>query len=1056
MGSKDGTTLDHRNLRTLLIVLTALGLLAISGCSRNHYRLRADDDAYGRLSEKAAGTPWSPPSDYSVYPAPHSRLYDETCVNDPCLPEPAPQLYEYELPDLPERDNARFTPHRMAASNVHGESNHDADASDVNDLPAPSDESDIDKEAGPVAPSPMKMVTYRPDEPAPQLGLEAAQLDQLGNSVVVDEPDSDTSAENAVTDDASENRATDSPDTEDEVADDLSYGEITQPRQVPLPESYWNSIPPECLARMFEFETVRAEYTATFGHPPRRQQMDDSPKLALEDIVDLTLLNSRELQTEKENLYRVAMALTLERFEYQLRPSFGNNGSSTTYTTDRNGGITQDRLRIPTVFQLEKMLYTGGDFIGRFANSVLLTFHGPQGFAADVSSDLLFNFSQSILQRDVRLENLTQSERDVVYAAREFTRFRKELFVQQATDYYSLIRRFRQVEIECQNYFTLAREFNQRSVEIKFGMAARTQLDQVEQQVITGRQSILSTCTSLENALDSLKIRMGIPTEQPLNLDLSELDLLTLRDELAVNAELIQRTKLRITREVNSETRSALVIIGSVGQMAEQMLDSLWLQEQLGEDPPDASPLENRLIELRIEAADIDIAEDSKDLGQELDEPAPDPTKVVQRRRDVADELLKKVSWQIRLLQRLDSNEAQIASLTEQFQLMRNRLDRLEARFLQVIFEEQQADYDEKAAGDPQDQLVSDATSLQNDLQTLSNELDMALGRPIGANPELFNARAMQFADELISTIREDVGGGLVPLQINMDDAMMTALVQRFDLMNTRGALADDWRLIKYAADDLRSILNLQASHNLRTRSDQNQAFDFTFDDSTTSAGISLDLPFNRRAQRNRFRNSLFNYQASLRRVAQLEDNIKLSVRQDLRSLDLDRQQYGNDIAGAALASERVTGTELEVRGGFATSRDFLESQQAYVEAISGVASDHISYIVGRLQLFLDLESLTVGDNGFWDELYDENFQPTPYHQIPEYALPAYGELHPCLKYSRKISRMRCVPNGVSMVHKSDDTSDDAGYTESEYTESGSETIPMESQNTGVTLSIEE
>ena len=1050
IGPKDGMTLEYRNLRDLFLVLSVIGLCALSGCSRDHYRLRADVDGYGRLQEKAAGTPWDLPSDYSVYPAPNSRLYDPTCVNDPCLPEPAPQLYEYELPDLPERDIARFTPHRNESSHNYEELDAENGTPESNDLPAPSQSSESQLESRPVAPSPVKFAAHRAEKTASQLGLEAAQLEQLGDSIIVD-----TASDNAGGDlSAADNEEDAERSTDEDSEDVLSYGDITQPQPVALPKSYWESIPPECLARMFEFESVRTEYAATFGHQPRVEQLDDSPKLALEDIIDLTLLNSRELQTQKENLFRVALVLTLERFEYQLRPSFGNNGSAAVYTTNRNGGITEDRLRIPTVFQLEKMFYTGGDFIGRFANSVLLTFHGPQGFAADVSSDLLFNFSQSILQRDVRLEALTQSERDVVYAARDFMRFRKELFVSQASDYYSLIRQFRQIEINCQNYFTLAREFNQRSVEIKFGMAARTQLDQVEQQVITGRQRILSSCTALENSLDRLKIRMGIPTEQPLNLDLSELELLTLRDELAVNAELIQRTKQRITREINSETQSALVIIGSVGQMAEQMLDSLELQEQLGEDPPDATPLENRLIELRLEAADIDIAEDNKDLQQELNEPAPDPTKVVQRRRDVADELLKKVSWQIRLLQRTDPHNSRIPQLVEQFRQLRERLDELETQFLQVVFEEQQPDFDEEAAGEPQDRLVADAMALQNDLQMFANGLDQTLGRPIGANPALFNSRAIQFAEELMSTIREDVGGGLVPLQIDMDDAMMTALVQRFDLMNERGALADDWRRIKYAADDLRSILNLEASHNLRTRSGQNQAFDFTFDDSTTSAGISLDLPFNRRAQRNQFRNSLFNYQAALRRVMQLEDNIKLAVRQDLRSLDLDRQQYGNDIAGAALASERVTGTELEVRGGFATSRDFLESQQAYVQAISGVASDHINYIVGRLQLFLDLESLTVGDNGFWDDLYDENLQPTPFHQIPDYARPAYGELHPRLKYSKRIARMRCVPNGVSMVHKTDPREREAEHEQRDL--EPMEPTPEDSLNTGVTLTIEE
>ncbi len=127
---------------------------------------------------------------------------------------------------------------------------------------------------------------------------------------------------------------------------------------------------------------------------------------------------------------------------------------------------------------------------------------------------------------------------------------------------------------------------------------------------------------------------------------------------------------------------------------------------------------------------------------------------------------------------------------------------------------------------------------------------------------------------------------GLVPIRIEMDDAMMTALVQRFDLINERGALADSWRQIKLAADDLKSILNLSASQSLtnRTRRDDDP-FNFSLDDSTTSVRATLDLPFNRRIQRNRFRQALFDYQAALRRLSQAEDDIKLSVRRELRTL---------------------------------------------------------------------------------------------------------------------------------------------------------------------------
>ncbi|QDT10880.1 TolC family protein [Planctomycetes bacterium K23_9] len=1062
----------------LLLILAAC--VCATGCSRDHYRIRADNDAYSRILEKSQCTPWAVPSDHSVYPAPDSRLYQPTCVNDPRLPSPSPQLYAYELPELPEHKASRFIPRQ---SSFEGKSNITPtgvgepssaplgrppknEGQDKNDPTGEGLELTVAKvsyskppgAAADSAPNELQPATQTELLPKPKPDPNKS-FEELLRSGLKKDQDSQKGQDSQTSSDSNEMADTAEQDNKDPDEDKEADEETqeVQANQVPLPRSYWETIPIECLSRMFEFKSVRDEYARSFGSPVKESQLDPSPRLALEDIISLTLLNSRELQTQKEALYRVALTLTLQRFAYQLKPSVGNNGSSAGYIHNRSGGEEVNTLGLPTNFQLEKMLYTGGDFIGRFANDVLLTFNGPQGFTADVGSELLFSFSQSLLQRDVQLESLTQAERDVVYAARDFTRFRKELFVQQASDYYSLIRQFRQIEIQCQNYFTLAREFNQRSVEIKYGMAARTQLDQVEQQVINGRQSILSSCTNLENALDSLKIRMGIPTEQPLNIDLSELDLLTLRDELAVNAELIERTRTRIRREINAESRSAFVVLGGVSQLAEQMVDSIHLREKLSDQPLDSTDLENRLLELRIEAADIDIAEDRSVLDQELADEAPDSTKVIQRRRDVSQELLRKVLWQIRRLdqtgkidqeqdeddqsidgqqaggkqqagdekgqsdQQDDSQSEEVTGWINLYEAFGDRLVDLEDSFLNAIFKEQSsAGSDVNEVQDAESRLIQAALTLQEDLQSFADQLDERLGRVAATDDAGFDERAIEFANELMresERFRDGASGGLAPIEIAMDEAMMTALVQRFDLMNQRGFLADDWRQIKYAADDLKSILNLTASQSIRTRSGENQPFDFNFDDSTTRVGVSLDLPFNRRAQRNQFRASLFNYQRTLRNVMQLEDNIKLAIRRDLRSLKLNGQQYANDIAGAALASERVTGTELEVRSGFATSRDFLESQQAYVQAISGVASDHINYIVGRLQLFLDLESLTVGDNGFWEQLYDEQHQPMPQYQLPSYARPGYGRLHANLKYSKLINRMRCVPDGVSVIN---------------------------------------
>jgi hypothetical protein len=96
--------------------------------------------------------------------------------------------------------------------------------------------------------------------------------------------------------------------------------------------------------------------------------------------------------------------------------------------------------------------------------------------------------------------------------------------------------------------------------------------------------------------------------------------------------------------------------------------------------------------------------------------------------------------------------------------------------------------------------------------------------------------------------------------------------------------------------------------------------------------------------------------------------------------------------------------------------RDVLESQEAYTRSLLALARTHINYILDRIQLFHDLELLTVDDSGFWPMLYDERFQPEPNCQLPYHARPVYGDLPRRTWHSHKIKRMLSVPAGEAMI----------------------------------------
>jgi outer membrane protein TolC len=957
----------------------------VGGCTRSHYRRDADAESYAILSEKTELTSWELPPEFSIQPHPESRLLHPSDLNDPLLPSAGPLLYAYQLP---ERNREQYGPSESGSyesQSTDEDSNQQPDAAIDGPvlLISATDEPEADDQPS------KKSNTWQPTR---QLVFEQESM---------------------------------SAETDDEPmsADELAVGVGGLPIQS-IPDVYWKALPPKCLSRTMEFETIRAEYRRQYKTEPADQLRDQSRKLTLEDIVEFGLLNSRQYQTQKETLYRTGLALTLQRFAYATKFSAGATGADLNYTHNRAGGITVNTLGIRSTAQGDRMLATGGDLLARFANNVVLTFGGPNGFVSDVSSDLLFDVTQSVFQRDILLNPLVQSERNVVYAARDYARFRKTFFLQLASQYYALIRNYRQVEINAQNYFSLVRALDQAEAEVRSGIVtsapSRVQIDQVEQDVLSGRRSLINSCNGLERSLDQLKLTMGLPTEMPVNLSLAELTQLTLRDEIEVVGELIRRAATRLQQELVEQPLDRAEIVSAGIVLVDRMLDWLQLRRQREQEITDVKPLRELGLRFQVDEARLDADRVRAELQNTKDAmpPAP-PIFVLQRTMDVAVTLLTLAAKQIELANLAGADREKISDLLKQQRALKQRADDLQERLDQAL---RQAKTEELKV------LQQDWERLLMDVEALVRSADQLIGVP-AQSPAA--AELLQKTIEQVNQLRKitgklmsDAQGGLVPIDIHVDDAMLTALVQRLDLMNERSFLADDWRVIKLAADDLKSVLNLNANQSFRTKANSDKFFEFAFDDSRTQLNLSVDLPLNRQAQRNSYRQSLINYQAGLRSLTQVEDDIKFDIRNGLRTLELDKVQYEISVASAALASERVFSTRLELALGLGTvsARDFLEAQQAYTDALSGVANLRIGFIVNRAQFALDLELMMLDDKGFWPEIFDDQYQPRPNYEFPPDAGPTYGDIPEFLKVSRRIKRMlHYAPPGAFTPIRSDE-----------------------------------
>lgn len=948
--------------------------LAGGGCTRSHYRRSADSESYGLMADRLAPTPWLPPEDYSIVSEPRSRLYDAADPDCTPLPNPEPQLYAYQIPPLD--SDALSEPAGSEAWRPSGDLETDPTGRETNlqlpPPPAPPRLPPVDDEAGRARVLPRQRSRQQASDPRSVIPGESSSGSRielasatLAQDLPVDPPDPDTTA-----------------------------AELKQP---PVSPRQWDALPQSCMMRMLEMEQMRAVYLKSVGSPPPPELDSPGRTVTLENIVELGLLNSREFQTQKETLYRAALVVTLAQFDYALKPTPFGNGADLYFRTFNIDGESFADYRTSPKAEVDKALATGGTFVGRFANNVLLTFNGPESFAADITSLFFLDISQPLLQRDIHFETLTRAERNLIYAARTYLRFRKTYFVQLATEYYQILRSYRQIAIESQNYFSLSGAFNQALIELEAGIRSRIQTEQIEQNMLAGRGRLIAAAVALENAIDRLKLDLGIPTEIPLKIDLTELADVTRRDETAVLAEAVRRTRERLTAERGRSTPQGSLLVNAAIVLHQRLAE-------LHSRKVDAADLEGlKELGFRLAVADTQIAINQQWRGVEevLNTAEPVAVRLVQRRLELIEAHAVHVDHQ------LDLSRHRQRDLPEQ--------DAIEARNAEIRLKA--ADLRRRLAAaldearlEGMSAIEQESSQLVEEGEALLEESDRLPGAdPIAEEEDERNERIMMLVESLLeraANLLASESSELTPVNMELDDAMLTALSLRLDLMNRRGELADARRAEKLAADDLRTVLNLHA--NAALGAENLGPYDLTLNNTETLLQAEIDLPLNRKAQRNLYRTALINYQVARRAVMLQEDTIKYSIRVDLRTLALARNQYQISIASAALANERVNSTQLELALGFPgiQARDFLEAQDAYRLALGAVADNHLGYITNRIQFFYDLEVLQVDDTGFWQDLRNEQAQPMATYQLDPENGPAYGELVPWLWYSRELRNL--------------------------------------------------
>lgn len=331
------------------------------------------------------------------------------------------------------------------------------------------------------------------------------------------------------------------------------------------------------------------------------------------------------------------------------------------------------------------------------------------------------------------------------------------------------------------------------------------------------------------------------------------------------------------------------------------------------------------------------------------------------------DELEARTSWIAAIQQRqtaLDNFKFTLGLPTDSHVVLdRDELERLTAQAEESLGDASEAQADVQAT-------LVDQVDVPN-LEDLAEELSpqpRIEDLPSPAEPDQPPLIAADAPVELVEPSPEGVG----PYELAEEVAVPLALEHRLDLRTELGQVYDAQRQVVIAANALQAGFNLVA--NAQTGGGQyrltsaGETVPFRFDRGVYSAGFELDLPLERTAERNIYRDSYIRLEQAVRDVQQLEDQIKLDIRSGLRELRRAREDYVIQSRSLILAERRVDMTNMLQEYGRATTRDVLEAQAALLRAQNALTDAVVSYRLTELELQRDMDVLLVDETGLWSE----------------------------------------------------------------------------------------
>jgi len=289
------------------------------------------------------------------------------------------------------------------------------------------------------------------------------------------------------------------PPTSNPSADDLRYQPATEAE---------------------DMATKLAAYAAADSESSAAEAM----AITFEGALRLAQESGRDFRSAEETYVLSAIRLLIERHQWSPRlfndTSFSLDGAA-------DGGNFDHTLSIINTLRVTQRLPFGGSVEARWIARATdqLRENATEGYTS--SSDLVLSGNVPLLRGfgSVARESRVQAERDLVYAARTFERFRRSLLVDVAADYFDLLTTRARIVNQVRDLKTQQRRNEETISKVTAGRLDPFQRDITANAVRQSEARLANLRESYIFQLERFKIRLGLDPATPIRIAELEFDL---------------------------------------------------------------------------------------------------------------------------------------------------------------------------------------------------------------------------------------------------------------------------------------------------------------------------------------------------------------------------------------------------------------------------------------------------------------------------------------------------------------------------------------------------